>query len=674
MIPRPKGESPPIEKNLPCPLAHARGAHGHGHLPPEGALYRMRTRQSMRTQQSARARQSMRTRQTACHRAGVLMRVLIPVVACSLLSALLWAGAAGGRTPQLTLRTPQPTLSATQLDGYISAVARAWEPYTTEDGRVADPLDAADTGDNYGVIMLADVMLKVAQRTGDSGLESAGERILSSALTLPVPSDPFNLLAIAAVIHDGQTGDLPAGVWERLEGPLMWRAGQIGPPTGINCLTEPDCYGNWRLVWSAGAALLLSDGVEGAPGSLAAAPTAVRDQIGTDLEMALTHAGTPLQSLAAGEVRGHGKRGSPEALTSSPSGGVARELSDPGSEPAAYELFSTFMLELIAEQDPLAITPAVERLHNQADRYALEMMAPDGQLSLSGRSLDQSWVQAAAAALGVRRAALEPDRAGIWRAYAERAVSYLQAAYPIQTNGLLPIVPGLDAEWNPSIMDGYAALNQYEGLTLWLLSDALAKWPRTEATQAPLPADNRELLVDDLASSGLVWGRAGGVWWEISGRTTSPDPRASQGLVAVKVAGASGWHNLLALRPIHGEASSAWTLQSPRGRVLTPTFSHVGGSGRRVVLLGGYRGVKGHLFARASWTLSSTATGVRLSMSMPAKTTLHTTVWLTRGGSQWLVAHGATTTRGACIVTASGGACPVMIYWRNRRAAVLEIG
>ncbi|HEY5192324.1 MAG TPA: hypothetical protein VIJ39_00455 [Solirubrobacteraceae bacterium] len=589
------------------------------------------------------------------------------IAALSLVGALVCAGPAWGSRLE-------PTPSATQLDGYIAGVARAWEPYTTEDGRVADPLDAADTGDNYGVIMLADVMLKEALRTGDTGLENAGARILTSALTLPVPNDPFNLLAIAAVVHDGEEGAFPAGVWERLEGPLEWRAGQIGPPTGSSCLTEPRCYGNWRLVWSAGAALLLSDHVEGTPGSLATTPSVVRTQIRDDLALALTHAGAPLQSVAAGEVRGHGKPGSPKALTSSPQGGAARELSDPGSEPAAYELFSTFMLELVAERDPQAITPAVARLRRQADRYALEMMAPDGQLSLSGRSLDQSWVQAAGAALGARRAALEPANAGAWRAYAERAASYLQMAYPTQADGLLPIVPGLDVEWNPSIMDGYAALNQYEGLTLWLLSDALAKWPPSEAPQASLPSDNRELLADDLASSGLVWGRAGAAWWEIGGRSTSSDPRTAQGLVAVKVDGALGWRDLLALRPIHGEDSSVWTLQTSHDAIATPAFTRVRGTGRRVVLLGRYREAGGHVLARASWTLTSTATGVQVSMSMPAKTTLHTTVWLTRKGSQQLSAPHATTMRGACIVTASGTACPVTIYWDDRRVAVLDIG
>ncbi|HEX4838394.1 MAG TPA: hypothetical protein VFV03_07725, partial [Solirubrobacteraceae bacterium] len=561
-----------------------------------------------------------------------------------------------------------------------------------------DPLDAADTGDNYGVIMLADVMLKVARRTGDSALEGTGERILRSALTLPVPSDPFNLLAIAAVIHDGQGGDLPAGVWERAAGPLIQRAGQIGPPIGNACLIEPRCYDNWRLVWSAGAALLLMDGVGGAPGSLAGESDSVAALIETDLRMAVTHAGAPLLASVAREA-GHEsgdagyesreaarKRGEVErkrakrsgsgaggTLTTSALGGRVRELSDPGAEPPAYELFSTFMLELISEVAPRALTPAVARLRRQADRYALDMMAPDGQLSLSGRSLDQSWVQAAAAALGARRAALDPADASAWRGYADRAVSYLLAAYPLRRDNLLPIVPGLGTEWNPSIMDGYAALNQYEGLTLWLLSDALARWPRTQASRASLPADNQDLLAGDLASSGLVWGRAGGVWWELGGRSSGGDPRSAQGLVAVKVSGADGWRDLLALRPRQHGLSSVWTLGLAHGRTATPTFTKVRGAGRRAVLSGSYRQANGHILARTTWTLSTTATGIRLSMRMPAKATLHTTVWLAGEGSPRLRARAATTQRGACVVTASGRACPVTIHWRDWRAAVLEL-
>lgn len=596
----------------------------------------------------------------------MIPRPFIAVAAVSLLIALLWAGTAWADEPQ-------QSVSAGELSSYISSVARAWEPYTTADGRVADPLDPADTGDNYGVILLADVMLKQARLDGDSGLESAGARILSSALTLPIPNDPFNLLAIAAVIHDGEQGLFPASAWETLQAPLMWRAGQIGPPTENSCLTEPGCYGNWRLVWSAGAALLLGDHIEGEPESLSVTPASVGAQIQTNLELAVTHSGAPLQSLAGGELRAHAKPGAPVALTSSPAGGIARELSDPGSEPVSYELFSTFMLESVGESDPQVIGPEVAKLRRQADRYALDLMAPDGQLSLSGRSLDQSWVQAAAAALGARRAAIEPANGAAWRAYAQRAVSYLQSAYPLRPSGLLPIVPGLDFDWSPSIMDGYAALNQYEGLTLWLLSDALAKWPATGASQASLPADNHELLVDDLASSGLVWGRSGNVWWQLAGRATGSDQRSAQGLVSVKLGDLSGWRDLLSLRPIHSKASSTWTLTYANGTVANPTFTGVHGTGSKVLLLGRYRATTGRVLTRARWTLLTTATGIQLNMSMPVKTTLHTTVWLTPE-HQHLAAPGATITHGACTVTASGAACPATVYWANRRTATLEIG
>jgi hypothetical protein len=581
----------------------------------------------------------------------------------------MWAGAAQGH--------PQEALSAGPLDGYIAGVARAWEPNTTADGRVSDPLDAADTGDNYGVILLADVMLKVAHRTGDGTLEGTGTRIIASALTLPVPNDPFNLLAIAAVIHDGEQGDFPVGAWDSVAAPLIQRAGEIGPPVETTCLTEPLCYDNWHLVWSAGAALLLSDHVGGLPGSAAHNFGATAARIRADLAMAVTHAGAPLamEFAEAGShrQRGHGAHELAGTLANPATGGAARELSDPGAEPPAYELFSSFMLELIGELDPQAINHSVARVRRQADRYALDMVAPDGQLSLSGRSLDQSWVQAAGAALGARRAMLEPSEASAWRAYADRTISYLLASYPLSADGLLPIVPGLAVEWNRSIVDGYAALNQYEGLTLWLLSDALSRWPQPEASRSPLPADSPELVADDLGSSGLVWGRSAGVWWELSGRSTSGDPRSAQGLVAVKLRGASEWHDLLALRPRQHGLSSVWTLALAHGRRAIPTFTRVRGGGRRVVLTGSYHQANGHLIGHATWTLATTPTGVRLNMSVPPKAALHTTVWLTSSASR-LSAPGATVTRGECVVTASGHACPVTISWRNQRAAKLEVG
>jgi hypothetical protein len=113
-------------------------------------------------------------------------------------------------------------------------------------------------------------------------------------------------------------------------------------------------------------------------------------------------------------------------------------------------------------------------------------------------------------------------------------------------------------------------------------------------------------------------------------------------------------------------------LTTARGRKATPSFADAHGRGRRVVLSGDYRRRDGRMVARTAWTLTTTASGVRLAMRMPAKAALRTTLWLP-GASTRLSAPGATFTRGACTVTASGRACPVTISWRERRAAALEI-
>ena len=86
-----------------------------------------------------------------------------------------------------------------------------------------------------------------------------------------------------------------------------------------------------------------------------------------------------------------------------------------------------------------------------------------------------------------------------------------------------------------------------------------------------------------------------------------------------------------------------------------------------------YRTATGRVRGRVNWKLTTSAKGIELNMSMPAKTTLHTTVWLTPE-HQHLAAPGATITHGTCTVTASGAACSATIYWSKRRTATLEIG
>jgi hypothetical protein len=360
------------------------------------------------------------------------------------------------------------------------------------------------------------------------------------------------------------------------------------------------------------------------------------------------------------------RHASPPAGPSSITG--ARELSDPGPEPPSYHVFSAALLGIAADADPAALSPAVRRLRTEVAHYALELMAPDGQLSFSGRSLDQSWVQAAGAALGAREAQNESGRAAEWRSFADRAFGYLQAAYPPRGDGLIPIVPGLLVQWRRDIVDPYAAFNQYAGLTLWFLSDALERWPDAAARRAPLPADVPGMLVGDLASSGMVWGRAGRVWWALSARTTAADRRSEQGLLAVKVFDQGAWHDLLALRPERSSLSTAWNVQLGPSHH-TWHVSGLRGSGHHVVFTARYATPRPHRVVR--WSLTTTGRGVAVRISVPRHGRLFTTVWPTSAAS--LSELGRTSSAGGCVVTAAAESCPARFSWSHGRNAKVTV-
>lgn len=553
------------------------------------------------------------------------------------LAATLSHGAAAFGQPGV-----RPTDQA--LAEYVATQARAWAARTTPDGRVIDPLDPADSGDNYGVILLADAMLRVAARDDDPSLAETAEHIVQKAETLTPVTGPFNLLAIGLLLRDGERSSFPAPVWQRLGAGVARLAARVGRDPRRDCLTAVGCYSNWRLVWSAGAGAMLAPGVDSNAALAIGGASSVSDQVARDLRLAAAHVSPPISGAQAG--------------------GVAAELSDPGSEPQSYEMLSAIMLALIEEVDPSAVTPAVARLTAEVDRYALLMMAPDGQLSLSGRSLDQSWVQAAGIDLGFRRASTNGAE---WRSFGTRSLEYLLSAYPDVGGGLTATVPGLASEWSRSLVDPYAAFAQCSGLALWFASDALVhSSPPRSAAERPLPADRASFLLSDVRSSGDVWGRATGVWWELRARATGGDPRLAQGLVAIKRRVGGGWRDLLALRPRKRGLESTWTLRLRGGRVAHPTFTRVEGGGAHAVLHGVYLDARGRPLAPATWTVARAGRGVSFTMTKPSASTLTTTVW-TAGREAHLETRGALIKR-ACVVTASGPACPETIVWGRARA------
>lgn len=527
--------------------------------------------------------------------------------------------------------------SGAEVQAEVDRVARAWLAYQQPDGSIRDPLEPAAQAPavNYGTLMLADVLADAGRRSGDAQLVAAADRIISAAQRGPVPSDPFNLLAGASLASGQQAAP-------NLTVDVRGWAGRIGPfrydGRSGRCLATPGCFNNWRLVWAAGAAQLHAAGVLGEPGTLAGERQRTFTQIDEALALALRHAGP----------RSDGPLG------------PSRSISDPGDHPQAYHLFALVMLERTIEQAPELAGADVRQLADQAARRALEMMMPDGQLTWSGRSMEQSWVLAAAADLGARRAARGGRDAGRWRTFADRALERLQVVHGHLADGTVPVVPALRVGARADVMDSYAAHNQYSGLTLWLLADAAAHWPERAATRAPLPSE-QTMIVADPRGSAQVWGAEAGVAWALGMRQVKAgDGRYAPGLALAKVRRAGRWTDLLAMRPIDGPASAIVLQRGDRRGALTLT----GIRGRAL------QGRFGQL-RRARVTARGGRSQLTIDFGLRAGERLLVRVWAP-STTPALAASGARVRLGRCTFSASGRACLQQIT--ITRPGVLRVG
>lgn len=558
-------------------------------------------------------------------------------VASLLVAALLWPSGAAAVTRD-------------ELAQHSAAVERSWADVTDERGAVADALEPGRGRFNYGTLMLADAQLRGAARTGDPRLAEAAVRQTLGTIERGGPQDTYYLLAAATMLQNGLAGRFPESAWQRIAAPLSQWIGSF-PPYVENGFADPTHYSNRKLVWAVGALALAQSGVPAtAPGAQAADPAALRAEVTR-----------VVSSLAVDYAARH---------AFSDGLGPLRASSDRVHFPNAYHVFSVYLLEMLYAADPAVFSPEALTLREEAGHYALSLMAPDGQLTHAGRSLEQSWVLAAAAAYGARRAAQGGTQAGAFRAFADRAATRLLQVHGRLSDGTIPIVPGLHAAYDRRITDSYAAMTQYNGLTLMMLEDAVAQWPDAVAPAA-LPADGR-YLVADLAGSGLVWGRSQDVWWAFSGRGSQGDPRYEQGLVSVKVLGASGWRDVLAARGISGGPRSRWLLKTRRGRARL-RLTRVYGSGRKVRMTGNWRLLADNRrYRKAAVELTVARGGVRLVTRLRRDETLTASIWKTDPRVSPVVASGRTR-MGGCRVTASGPACPFSLRWRGRGLVGLQL-
>jgi hypothetical protein len=535
-----------------------------------------------------------------------------------------------------------------QVADYALRGERSWAALTHPlTGAVTDtiaPGPHAVRDYNYGTFLLADAQL----RTGDSALaDTAVAHVLGliNRNGARPPGDPFNQFAAASILSDGRAGRLAA--YERVRVPIERMVAQFAPFTGHG-FADPSVYDNWRLVWAAAAIRIAASGLVGDPGSIAEHPARLRAEVARIVsELVPAHAGPPVRTPY----------------------GTGRVLSDPGRQPNAYHVFSAVLLEHIFETDPTVFSAAALAVREAAGRYALALMAPDGQLTHSGRSMEQSWVLAAAADLGAIRASQGGPQARDWRAFADRAMGRLVRVHGTFADGTTPVVPGLRHRPDHQIADHYSSSSQYNGLSLYLIQHAAAYWPDI-AAGAPTSTG----LSADLApgGAGLVWGHAGNVWWAIQGwRAAGDDSRYSQGIVSVKVRTGGRWRELLASRPHRGKPSSDWRLKTRRGTARL-ALTRATGSGARAVLSGHWH-VRGRRVRSARWAvyvrdgaLHVTTERVRRGERVVAA------VWAPPGAKRIETSANAKASAArACTVTASGRACALRI--RAHRAGRVRV-
>jgi hypothetical protein len=576
------------------------------------------------------------------------MRKVAAVIACLLVVA---SAAALASAPAADAAAPRSgEWSAARISAYALAVEQAWARLTGTDGRVHDALEPEFGDFNYGTLMLAHAQLRGTAQRGadDQALVAAAVAQILGTTAKPAESDPFHLLAATALLRDGQSGRLPASAWSRVEQPLSRWVASIEPFRG-HAFASRTTYDNWRLVFAAAGAELSEAVIEGLPGTVASDLRRLRREVRWTVSTLMPrHAGPRLR--AGGAAAALNLR--------------ARSLSDPPWQPHAYHLFSTMLLERIHRAWPGALGRAARRVRAEAGRYALALMAPDGQLTHVGRSAEQSWVLAAAADLGALRASAGGRDAPRWRAFAERALDRLVREHPLLPDGTIPVVPGLLHTWTPTVMDGYASMTQYNGLTLFLLQDAIDHWPRAGRV-GRLPADAVGALTADVRprGSGLVWGRAPGTWWALSGRRTQRDGRYQQGLVGLKAYRGGRWVDLLATRPQRDPVTSGWLLRTRRGRARL-VLDRVAGDGRLARLRGWWK-LRGRRYRRARWEVR--AGGGRLAVTtepLRRGESLAAAVW-TRPGTV-VTAPGGTVAPLSCTVSASGPACPQTFSFEQR--------
>jgi hypothetical protein len=480
-----------------------------------------------------------------------LARVLIGSVLIGSVLIGLVVPATGSATPSPPTPSSSPPALGTQISALITSTTNEWALHQTPEGWLIDPVLGRATS-SYGLAMTGQSMVALGVSENDAALVEDGLRAELAEVAQP-DGGGFELLALSEAFawNDQHLASMPAWVAARgtiasfitSHAPLVSDAGP--------CYTDDRCYDNLKLVAAIAELSLLQTGL---PDPTLGSPAAIRAKALALLAQAAKNAGSDAQRVGDSPFHNAGI------------------LSDPGRDPLAYHALSTLMLGQAVQSLGASAPAAVIAAFSRCARALIALMAPDGDVAYIGRGQGQVWTVAASIdALSI--AALMTHSAtwkGRYLAGAALELSRLHRLYPPRGWGL-PLVPRLagdEAGQAPNVqapsqtpnylgIDGYANTVQYNGLSLWALSEAahlLSLIPST--VYQALPSTEKGAFLDP-SHTRFATVTNGNLWYAVHGADSDhADARYGFGLISVERNTAQGWRAVLPYPPLTSSLTS----------------------------------------------------------------------------------------------------------------------
>jgi hypothetical protein len=589
----------------------ARDDAGTRSAPGVVRLEQRHTPDSLRSRREAALR--LRRAQVRRRRIVALGAILLVGVALGSVAAILTGGA----------RSAPDQASGDDWRDLAYDIAAKWPGLQTKDGWYRDyiygggrsycyqTICRANLGNaRYGESVLGYGLIQVGLREGDQRLVNSGIKAITSVVAKPRLQKEFPTafegMAVAASYNLLRV-QLPGNL-AFVEAKRSWEAFMRRQPVLSTFFRVPDTprYGNHFLVEAIEVLEMQRTGLRSADPRAIVGPN--RDRWKT-LVMRLLNTRVP-DLAREGSIRVDGQ--------------PAWIHSDPPDNPLAYFGLSAGLyaraVELLGD-DARQLT---RRPIMTAANAAVWLMAPDGDLSYSGRSMAESWAYsgiALATEVAANRVPQGSATQASFRGVSESAIDRLRDKYGNGPNGWW-ILPGLRESAPPYRgIDRYNGAVAFTGLTLVTLNWALDERDASRGARriGAIGSDRDSAVALGQGDGRFAAVRKGDVWFAVRRKSSSKrrtDLRYDFGLIALKVLGDDGkWLDIVRPRPKTSLPydSVGPTLRSGRNIGL-PYGERMRVRPGKVVIAGGYRDPK-RVFLRRSvtWTYEATDCGVRLT-------------------------------------------------------------